>query len=101
MYKSVDKKLDCVKELYTTWNEHEQEYDIRMSNGIVFDAAKVEVNFISSINQCVDFLGQIRKKEGKLFFRGHSKVSYDLKPSFPDFSLTNIIPLILSSKTTP
>ena len=53
------KKLDCVKELYTTWNEHEQEYDIRMSNGIVFDAAKVEVNFISSINQYVDFLGQI------------------------------------------
>lgn len=81
MYKSVDKKLDCVKELYTTWNEHEHEYDIRMSKGIVFDAAKVEVNFISSINQYVDFLGQIRKKEGKLFFRGHSKVSYDLKPS--------------------
>lgn len=81
MYKSVDKKLDCVKELYTTWNEHEHEYDIRMSNGIVFDAAKVEVNFISSINQYVDFLGQIRKKEEKLFFRGHSKVSYDLKPS--------------------
>ena len=81
MYKSVDKKLDCVKELYTTWNEREHEYDIRMSNGIVFDAAKVEVNFISSINQYVDFLGQIRKKEEKLFFRGHSKVSYDLKPS--------------------
>lgn len=81
MYKSVDKKLDCVKELYTTWNKHEHEYDIRMSNGIVFDAAKVEVNFISSINQYVEFLGQIRKKEGKLFFRGHSKVSYDLKPS--------------------
>ena len=43
--------------------------------------AKVEVNFISSINPYVDFLGQIRKKEEKLFFRGHSKVSYDLKPS--------------------
>lgn len=57
MYKSVDKKLDCVKELYTTWNEHEHEYDIRMSNGIVFDAAKVEMNFISSINQYVRFLG--------------------------------------------
>lgn len=81
MYKTADKKLDCVKELYTTWNEHEHEYDIRMLNGIVFDAAKVEVNFISSINQYVDFLGQIRKKEEKLFFRGHSKVSYDLKPS--------------------
>lgn len=52
-----------------------------ITNGIVFDAAKVEVNFISSINQYVDFLGQIRKKEEKLFFRGHSKVSYDLKPS--------------------
>lgn len=81
MYKSVDKKFDCVKELYKTWNEHEHEYDIKMSNGIVFDAAKVEVNFISSINQYVDFLGQIRKNDGKLFFRGHSKVSYDLKPS--------------------
>ena len=81
MYKTADKKLDCVKELYTTWNEHEHEYDIRMSNGIVFDAAKVEVNFISSINQYIDFLGQIRKKEEKLIFRGHSKVSYELKPS--------------------
>lgn len=100
MYKSVDKKLDCVKELYTTWNEHEQEYDIRMSNGIVFDAAKVEVNFISSINQYVDFWDKLEKR-GETVFRGHSKVSYDLKPSFPDFSLTNIIPLTLSSKTTP
>lgn len=80
-YKSVDKKLDCVKELYRIWNEHDQEYDIRMSNGIVFDAAKVEINFISSINQYVNFLGQIRKKDSKLFFRGHSRVSYDLKPS--------------------
>jgi hypothetical protein len=73
MYKSVDKKLDCVKELYRTWNEHEHEYDIRMSNGIVFDADKVEVNFISSINQYVDFLGQIRKNDGKLFFEGTVK----------------------------
>ena len=81
MYKSVDKKLNCVKELYRTWNEHEQEYNIEMSNGIVFDAATVEVNFISSINQYVDFLGEIRKKDSKLFFRGHSKVSYDLRPS--------------------
>lgn len=81
MYKSVDKKLDCVKELYRNWSEHENEYDIRMSNGIVFDAATVEVNFISSINQYVDFLGQIRKKDSKLFFRGHSKVSYYLRPS--------------------
>lgn len=81
MYGSVDRKLDCVKKLYSTWNEHGYEYDIRMSNGIVFDAARVEVNFISSINQYVDFLGQIRKKDSKLFFRGHSKVSYDLKPS--------------------
>ncbi|MGM9541056.1 FRG domain-containing protein [Anaerovibrio sp.] len=79
MYKSVDKKLDCVKKLYTTWDR--KKHDIEMSNGIVFDATMVKVNFISSINQYVDFLGQIRKKEGKLFFRGHSKVSYNLKPS--------------------
>lgn len=81
MYKSVDKKLDCVKKLYSTWNEYEPVYDIRISNGIVFDAAKVEVNFISSINQYIDFLRKIRETDGKLFFRGHSKVSYDLKPS--------------------
>lgn len=81
MYKSTDRKLDCVIELYRNWNKYEQEYDIKMTNGIVFDAAKIEVNFISSINQYVDFLGQIRKKDSKLFFRGHSKVSYDLKPS--------------------
>lgn len=81
MYKSVENKLDCVKELCRVWNEHEREYDIRISCGIAFDAAKVEVNIISSINQYVDFLGQIRKKDSKLLFRGHSKVSYDLKPS--------------------
>lgn len=81
MYKSVNKKLNCVKGLYTTWNKNDREYNITMSNGIVFDTSKVEVNFISSINQYVDFLKDIRKKEGKLFFRGHSKVSYDLKPS--------------------
>lgn len=81
MYKSVENKLDCVKELYRAWNEREQEHDIRISHGIVFDAARVELNIISSINQYVDFLGQIREKDSKLFFRGHSKVSYDLKPS--------------------
>lgn len=69
MYKSVDKKLDCVKELYTTWNEHEHEYDIRMSNGIVFDAAKVEVNFISSINQYVDFWDKLEKRGEIVFSR--------------------------------
>lgn len=27
------------------------------------------------------FWDKLRKKDSKLFFRGHSKVSYDLKPS--------------------
>lgn len=84
MKKSFDKKVAYANELYRNyrnWYEHEREYDIRIKNGIAFDYATIDIQFISSINKYMNYIKKIEKKDSKLFFRGHSKVSYELKPS--------------------
>ena len=81
MKKSFDKKVAYANELYRNWYEHEREYDIRIKNGIAVDYASIDIQFISSINKYMNYIKKIEKKDSKLFFRGHSKVSYELKPS--------------------
>lgn len=82
-YKTRDMRLECIMDLCRDWNTRENKdgYDIRTSNGIIFDAKRIELHVIPSMRQYVDFLGQIKESGDKLFFRGHSNVSYDLKAS--------------------
>jgi len=80
-HKSLDEKTNQIKKIYTEWNKEEKGCDLRLSNGIIYDALRVDIHFISSISEYIEFLGEIKDKKYKTFFRGHSKVSYRLIPS--------------------
>lgn len=82
-YKSMEQKLECIRSWYVKWNEEEIDFDIKIENGIVYNDLVVEVKFVNSISNYMDLLTTIEKTvpAKKLFFRGHSKVIYDLQPS--------------------
>ena len=80
-YKSMSEKLNFIIKIYEEWNKEETDYNIKISNGIVYDALNVDVNFVSSVTDYVKFIREFKNNDNKIFFRGHSNVSYDLQPS--------------------
>ncbi len=82
-YKSVEKKLEYIQLIYKRWDEEENDFEIKIDNGIVYNALKVEIKLVSSINHYMSLLTTLGNlvPGKKLFFRGHSKVIYDLQPS--------------------
>lgn len=92
IYKSLptnEKKEDFTRGILQAWREHEREssnieiydMDLRISNGIVFDNNTIELHIVNTINQYIALLDKIGESKDKLFFRGHSNVSYQLIPS--------------------
>lgn len=67
--------LRHVKELHSIQNT------VRFSRGVVYNAAKVELHFLSSISSINSFISSLKKTGGDLFYRGHSDPNYILKPS--------------------
>lgn len=55
--------------------------DIKYSNGVFYNSAKVDVHFISSIHAFNEFLSDYAHKDCAMFFRGHSNANYLLLPS--------------------
>lgn len=86
---SDESKENYTRYILQAWIKQEQQnvsvemydMDLRISNGIVFDNNIVELHIISSINQYIDLLDKVSEGKEKLFFRGHSDVSYQLIPS--------------------
>lgn len=64
-----------------TGNFLSSDLDLRISGGIIFDFNTVDLRVIRSISNYVDLLDEIRMPEKKVFFRGHSDISYRLLPS--------------------
>lgn len=54
---------------------------IRFSKGIVYNAEKVEVHFLSSVSGVSNFISSLKKRTDTLFFRGHANSNYTLCPS--------------------
>ncbi|MBQ7358793.1 MAG: FRG domain-containing protein [Lachnospiraceae bacterium] len=92
IYKSLptnEKKEDFTRGILQAWREQEREssnieiydMDLRISNGIVFDNNTIELHIVNTINQYIALLDKIGESKDKLFFRGHSNVSYQLIPS--------------------
>ena len=77
-YKETEQRVEFLKSVLEKNNES---CDLKISNGIVYDASQVEINFISTIDKYINFLKDINSTESKIFFRGHSKISYELQPS--------------------
>jgi len=86
---SNDKKENFTRDILQSWVEQEKEsfnsekynMDLRISNGIIFDNNTVELHIVSTINQYITLLDNLAEGKDKLFFRGHSDVSYQLIPS--------------------
>ena len=92
IYKSLstnDKKERFTRDILQAWREQEREninieisdMDLRISNGIIFDNNIVELYIVNTLNQYISLLDKVADNKEKLFFRGHSNVSYQLIPS--------------------
>ncbi len=66
-------------------NHVEMFQDIRrnicFSQGVVYNKAKVEIHFLSSLSEVNDLISSLTLKKGQLFFRGHANPNYILEPS--------------------
>ena len=65
-----------IKDLYMIQN------DIRFSQGVIYNASKVELHFFSSVSKVNSFISSLEKNENvSMFYRGHANSNYVLRPS--------------------
>lgn len=76
------------KNLLEVWDEEwsedslEEDWpDYRLSNGIIYDHNTIHLEIIGSINQYISLLEAPFYQNCKVFYRGHSNVSFRLIPS--------------------
>lgn len=93
LYKPISKFMErsqATEEMFEYWKKYLHEsgwissdinMDLRISGGIIFDYNTVDLRVIKSISNYMDILDEIRVPEKKVFFRGHSDISYRLLPS--------------------
>lgn len=55
--------------------------EAHFSKGVVYNAKKVEVHFLSSVSSVSNFISSVKKRNDALFFRGHANANYTLCPS--------------------
>ena len=61
---------------------HRIKNSVRFSNGVVYNAAKVELQFFSSVSGVSSFISSLKKNNDTLiFYRGHANPNYTLRPS--------------------
>ena len=80
--KNAEQRENFTKELLHQLKElHSIKNNIRFSRGVVYNAAKVDIHFLSSVSAVNTFLSSLKKKTGTLFYRGHADANYILLPS--------------------
>ena len=80
--KNSEERNTFTKELLGQIKElHGIENDIRFARGVVYNAKKVEIHFLSSVSSINSYIASLKKKTGTLFFRGHADPNYILRPS--------------------
>lgn len=68
--------LRQIKDFYEIKN------NVRFSNGVVYNAAKVELHFFSSVSGVSSFISSLKRRENmQIFYRGHANSNYILRPS--------------------
>jgi hypothetical protein len=68
--KNAQEREDFTKELFRQIKDlHSIQNNIRFSKGVVYNSAKVEINFLSSISGVNGFLETQRRKGNTLFYR--------------------------------
>jgi hypothetical protein len=80
--KSAAEREDFTKEILTKIKElNDIKSEICFSKGVIYNKAKVDIHFFSSISEIRSFVASKFSAESKLFFRGHSDPNYILRPS--------------------
>lgn len=80
--KNSEERNTFTKELLGQIKElHGIENDIRFAKGVVYNAEKVEIHFLSSVSSINSYISSLKKNTGTLFFRGHADPNYILRPS--------------------
>ena len=80
--KNSEERNTFTKELLGQIKElHNIENDIRFARGVVYNAEKVEIHFLSSVSSINSYISSLKKKTGTIFFRGHADPNYILRPS--------------------
>ena len=80
--KNAEEREEFTRELFSQLKElHEIENKILFSKGVVYNAEKVEVHFLSSVSGVSTFISSLKKRNDTLFFRGHANANYTLCPS--------------------
>lgn len=60
---------------------HSIQNDIRFAEGVVYNAAKIDLHIISSMSELTKIVRSVQSFDGELFYRGHSSANYLLRPS--------------------
>lgn len=81
--RNAREREDFTQELLQEIKEfHKIRNRVRFSNGVVYNAAKVELQFFSSVSGVSSFISSLKKNNDTLiFYRGHGNPNYTLRPS--------------------
>ncbi|MEO3944701.1 FRG domain-containing protein [Gorillibacterium sp. CAU 1737] len=81
-FSSVSERNQASAELVQKLDEHYQlNGALKVSQGVLFDSARVDLHFVSSIDQFNRAIKDIEEPGHSIFYRGHALVNYRLAPS--------------------
>ena len=82
IFKNSEEREEFTRELLGYIKDlHSIQRNICISQGVVYNKAKVEIHFLTSISGINRFIASMSYKKGQLFFRGHADPNYVLLPS--------------------
>lgn len=85
IYKSIntmEERLVATKEMMKSLKEkYKLSSEVNISQGIVYLNSKVELNFLSSIEEFFKYIREMSLPGKTLFYRGHAEANYILIPS--------------------
>lgn len=80
--KKQEERIELTKTLLSSIKEfYHIQQDIGYSKGVVYNQAKVRLNYIESLTDLNQYLNLKKPETQKLFFRGHANANYILQPS--------------------
>lgn len=85
VYRALNNSLEREDFTKSLFNQIKEFYGIknyvRLAQGVVYNSAKVDIHFLSSVSAVNNFISQIKKTNNTLFYRGHANANYTLCPS--------------------
>lgn len=81
-YRNVEARLEATKELMEILiDKYQLSDEIMIARGVVYLSSKVDINFISSMEEFCVHVEKMHSSEKNIFYRGHADANYILIPS--------------------